>query len=134
MSMSGYAFDHIAVIVDDIDTTRAALEQAFGFQEEAVFEIESMSALFLTAGGLRVELLQLHEQEARRKRLGDGGSARIEHIAFAVDDIDAAYEAVRAVGLEPLGPPRDVEGFYRTFMVKPQSAGGVQYQVVQRYD
>jgi catechol 2,3-dioxygenase-like lactoylglutathione lyase family enzyme len=84
---------HIAIVVDDSEATAAFYSAAFGLKE--VFrqkndETRGQWAIYLTDGYINLALLPVE------RALG------VDHIGFAVDDVDAALQtAVTAGGVPP---------------------------------
>lgn len=122
--------DHIGVIVDDLAEAARTLRDVLGLTEGDHVERENLRSIFFACGDTEIELVELIDPDQRRERLG-GGEARIEHIAFEVDDLDAVYTALDALGVKPKTPPQAAER-YRTFFTRPETADGVAYQFVQR--
>jgi catechol 2,3-dioxygenase-like lactoylglutathione lyase family enzyme len=122
--------DHIGIIVDDLGEAERVFRDVLGLTEGDRIERENLRAVFFACGGTEIELVEVIDPEQRRERLGDG-EARIEHVAFEVDDLDAVYGALAALGVEPKAPPVAAER-YRTFFTRPETADGVGYQFLQR--
>lgn len=122
--------DHIGVIVDDLDEATRTLRDVLGLAEGDRVERPNLRSAFFSCGGTEIELVEILDEAERRDRLGDA-SARIEHIAFEVDDIDATYAALTALGVEAKAPPRAAER-YRMFFTRPETIDGIGYQFVQR--
>lgn len=122
--------DHIGIIVDDLAEAERTYSEVLGLTPGDRVERENLRSVFYDCGGTEVELVELIDPEQRRERLGDA-PARIEHVAFEVDDLDAVYDALSTLGVEPKGPPVQAER-YRTFFTRPESADGVGYQFVSR--
>ncbi|MBC3840383.1 hypothetical protein GXW82_09610 [Streptacidiphilus sp. 4-A2] len=125
--------DHIGVIVDDIDEARSLLE-SLGMRLERAQEVpeRNVRIAFYQCGDGRIELIEPTSEEGRRRRLGDGNQARIEHIGVEVDDVPQIMEAVRALGIGlttsepvPVGPNLNA-------WTQPETSDGIQFQLVQR--
>jgi catechol 2,3-dioxygenase-like lactoylglutathione lyase family enzyme len=122
--------DHIGVIVDDLDRAAATFRDVLGLTEGDSVERDTLRSVFFACGGTEIELVEILDPEQRQERLG-ADQARIEHIAFEVDDLDATYAALGALGIEAKAPPRAAER-YRTFFTRAETANGIAYQFVQR--
>ena len=122
--------DHIGIIVDDLAEAERTYRETLGLTPGDRVERENLRAVFYDCGGTEVELVEVIDPEQRRERLGDG-SARIEHVAFEVDDLDEVYAALAALGVEAKGEPVQAER-YRTFFTRPETLDGVGYQFLQR--
>lgn len=125
--------DHIGVIVDNLDEACAFVSERFNLEPDQTIDREDLRAVFFPCGETRIELLEILEPEARRQRLGDGQSARIEHIAVEVDDVPEALAVLGALGIEANGPLQQ-SGGRETFWTQPSTTDGVMYQFVAPRD
>ncbi|OKJ99620.1 hypothetical protein AMK26_26740 [Streptomyces sp. CB03234] len=125
--------DHIGVVVDDIDEARAFLE-SLGMRLERAQEVpeRNVKIAFYQCGDGRIELIEPTNQESRRRRLGEGNQARIEHIGVEVDDVPRIIKAVQGLGVDftttepvPVGPNLNA-------WTRPETSDGIQFQLVQR--
>ena len=83
---------HIAIVVDDSEKTAAFYTSAFGLKE--VFrqkndETNGQWAIYLTDGYINMALLPV------KRAIG------VDHIGFAVDDVEAAVHTAVAAGAVP---------------------------------
>jgi catechol 2,3-dioxygenase-like lactoylglutathione lyase family enzyme len=83
---------HIAIVVDDAEATAAFYTSAFGLKE--VFrqrndETAPQWAIYLTDGYINLALLPV------KRALG------VDHIGFAVDDVDGALQTAVSAGAVP---------------------------------
>jgi catechol 2,3-dioxygenase-like lactoylglutathione lyase family enzyme len=122
--------DHIGVVVEALDSAERLLADGFGLRVEREVQREDLHAKFLGRGDATIELISVADPEQRSARLR-GERARIEHIAFEVDDLERAIAALGALGMEPAGPPRESAGALTVF-TKPETSGGLMFQFVQR--
>ncbi len=125
--------DHIGVIVDNLAEARRWME-AFGLPLRRSVDIpeRQVHGEFYAVGDLDIELIEIGNPEERRRRLGDGKRARIEHIAVEVDDLGAATARVAALGGQTTAPtPRETNGKLNFWTVE-ETTGGISYQLVQR--
>lgn len=70
------------------------------------------------------------DPELRAKRLGDR-TARIEHIAIEVEDLEAALETLEAIGVRPNAAPRRSDDSV-SIWTDPDTTDGVSYQFMQK--
>jgi catechol 2,3-dioxygenase-like lactoylglutathione lyase family enzyme len=120
--------DHVGVVVDDLAEACALLTERFGLEPTDTIDREDLRAVFFPCGETRVELLEILEPEARKRRLGDG-TARIEHIAFEVDDVQGTLAILETLGIEANGPMQQSAG-RDTFWTAPNTSDGVMYQFI----
>lgn len=82
---------------------------AFAAQVTGVPDADISTAVLTAPGGHQVELMQFHqphEQDQPRPRQSDPGSM---HLAFAVDDLDAALAEMARAGWTAAGTPQVTE-------------------------
>ena len=123
-------FDHVGVIVDDLDDV-AQLLLALGLQPGETHDREDLRVAFFSCGNASLEIIEPRDAELRRKRLGEGNRARIEHIALEVGDLGAALAALGALGVQPNAPPRYLPD-RSMFWTEPETSDGIMFQFVQR--
>jgi extradiol dioxygenase family protein len=81
--------------------------------------------------GARVELIQIADEKARERRLGDA-EARVEHIALEVEDVLALIEQLKAKGVhfttdEPVRVRENL-----VVWTLPETSAGVMWQLFSR--
>ena len=126
--------DHIGVAVESIDDALALYQQALGMPlvHRETVESQGVDAALLDVGDGHVELLQpLGADTAVGKFLARRGPG-LHHVAYRVDDVRAALEALRRVGLRLIDeqPRTGIRGSQVAF-VHPASTGGVLTEIVQ---
>jgi methylmalonyl-CoA/ethylmalonyl-CoA epimerase len=126
--------DHVGVAVDDLDAAIALHEQTYGLvlAHREVVEAQGVEAVLLDVGESHVELLRpLRPDTAVGRFLASRGPG-LHHVAYAVADIVAALEALRAQGMALIDEtPRVGIRDSRVAFVHPRSAGGVLTEIVQ---
>jgi methylmalonyl-CoA/ethylmalonyl-CoA epimerase len=128
MPMRLTGIDHVGVVVDNLEDACELLEHGLGLQPQERLEREDLRSAFFACGDMRIEVIEITEPDARRARLGRG-PARIEHIAFVADDLDATIIALNALGIQPLAPPRP-SGENLTFWTDPDTSDGMMFQFI----
>jgi len=119
--------DHIGIAVDDIEVALQMYAGPLGLKLEHIEEVSSQGirSYHLPVGESRLELLaSLTETSPIAKFLARNGPG-IHHIAFAVDDLDAARAKMVASGLAPIGEPSLGADGKRIQFFHPKSTGGV---------
>ena len=122
--------DHIGVIVDDL-AEAVGLLRSLGLADGPTLERDDLNAAFFPCGDVSIEVIEILDPDQRRRRLGEGARARIEHIAIEVDDLDATLAALAALGIEADAPPREVLGSV-TFWTDAETSDGVRYQFLEK--
>ncbi|MEI2702629.1 MAG: methylmalonyl-CoA epimerase [Baekduia sp.] len=126
--------DHIGVAVEDLDAAIILYERDYEMalvHRETVAE-QGVEAVLLDVGENHVELLApLGPDTPVGKFLAKNGPG-IHHVAFQVDDIDAALAAVREAGLKAIdAEPRIGIRGSRVAFLHPRSTGGVLTEIVE---
>jgi methylmalonyl-CoA epimerase len=126
--------DHIGVAVEAIEPAMELYRDAFGLgvAHREVVEEQGVEAVLLDVGENHVELLApLSPETPVGKFLASRGPG-LHHVAYQVQDIDAALDACRRVGLKLIDeqPRTGIRGSRVAFM-HPRATGGVLTEIVQ---
>jgi methylmalonyl-CoA/ethylmalonyl-CoA epimerase len=126
--------DHVGVAVEDLDGALALYGESFAMElayRETV-ESQGVEAVLLDVGDGHVELLApLGPDTAVGKYLAKNGPG-LHHVAYAVDDIDAALERIAATGIRLIDEqPRIGIRESRVAFLHPRSTGGVLTEIVE---
>ncbi len=88
-----YEVAHIGLVVKDADRSARFYSDVLGCQPSDIYEDDRIKIAFLKAGTQTIELVQYREGEKEQRRAGV-----VDHIAFKVNDIDAAVARLREKG------------------------------------
>jgi methylmalonyl-CoA/ethylmalonyl-CoA epimerase len=126
--------DHIGVAVEDLDAAIALYEQSFEMElaHRETVESQGVEAVLLDVGDGHVELLRpLGPDTAVGKFLAKKGTG-LHHVAYAVEDIDAALGRLAEAGLELIDREArtGIRGS-RVAFLHPRSTGGVLTEIVE---
>lgn len=126
--------DHIGVAVEDIDAAIELYRDSFGMElaHRETVESQGVEAVLLDVGDGHVELLApLGPDTPVGKYLAKNG-AGLHHVAYAVDDIDAALTQIAAAGIQLIDTePRVGIRDSRVAFLHPRSTGGVLTEIVE---
>jgi methylmalonyl-CoA/ethylmalonyl-CoA epimerase len=126
--------DHIGVATDDLDGALALYEQTFSMPlvHRETVESQGVEAVLLDVGDGHVELLQPLGPDTPVGKYLDKRGPGLHHVAYAVDDIDAALGKLKAAGVELIDqePRRGIRNSQVAF-VHPRATGGVLTEVIQ---
>jgi methylmalonyl-CoA/ethylmalonyl-CoA epimerase len=124
---------HLGFAVENLDEAVSTYERLFGAELEGRDEGEGLRAANVLVGGGRIELLEpQHEETPIAKFIAKRGPG-MHHVAYAVDDIDAELEALRAGGAELLDErPRQGLFGHQIAFAHPDSVHGVLTELVAR--
>jgi methylmalonyl-CoA/ethylmalonyl-CoA epimerase len=126
--------DHVGVAVDDLDAAIALHEDAYGMApaHREVVEEQGVEAVLLDVGSSHVELLRPLQPDTAVGRFLASRGPGLHHVAYRVDDIEAALADLRDRGLRLIDEtPRVGIRDSRVAFIHPQSAGGVLTEIVQ---
>lgn len=126
--------DHIGVAVEDIDAAIALYRDSFEMElaHRETVESQGVEAVLLDIGDGHVELLApLGPDTPVGKYMAKNG-AGLHHVAYAVDDIDAALKGIAAAGVQLIdSEPRVGIRDSRVAFLHPRSTGGVLTEIVE---
>jgi methylmalonyl-CoA epimerase len=127
------AIHHVGVAVDDLDAAVATYERLFGgrLEHRERVEEQGVEAASMRIGDSRVELLAALGEDTPVGRFLAKRGPGMHHVAYAVDDVEAALTSLAAAGAE-LIDPRPRRGMFglEVAFVHPESAHGVLSEVV----
>ena len=126
--------DHVGVAVEDVDAALALYQEGFEMElahRETVAE-QGVEAVLLDVGDGHVELLApLGPDTPVGKFIAKNGPG-LHHVAYAVDDVDAALERLAAAGIKLIdSEPRIGIRESRVAFLHPRSTGGVLTEIVE---
>ena len=126
--------DHVGVAVDDLDAALALYEGDLGMtlvHRETVAE-QGVEAVLLDVGATHVELLRpLGPETAVGRFLAKRGPG-LHHVAYRVEEIEAALAELRARGITLIDErPRTGIRQSRVAFLHPKSTGGVLTELVE---
>jgi catechol 2,3-dioxygenase-like lactoylglutathione lyase family enzyme len=120
--------DHVGIVVADLEEASRFLEGVLGLAPAFRADSAQFRTAFFDCGATRIEALEPIDEATRAQRLGDG-PARVDHVAFAVADLDAAVAALADRGVEVT--PEAFSDGRRTCWTVPATSGGLIYQLIE---
>jgi methylmalonyl-CoA/ethylmalonyl-CoA epimerase len=126
--------DHIGVAVEDLGAALALYSGPLGLSgvhRETVAE-QGVEAALLDVGDGHVELLAPLDPDSPVGRFLNRRGPGLHHVAYRVQDIDAALQEARAAGLRLLDEQSrtGIRGS-RVAFLHPEATGGVLTEIVQ---
>jgi methylmalonyl-CoA epimerase len=103
-------FDHIGVVVEDLQKAMDALSHYFSFEVREVMEIKdaAIRIAFYPLGTGQMELIEFQKPLAGVDPMVTRPGAGVQHVAFQVDDFQQALKTLTAKGLKLVkGFPRN---------------------------
>lgn len=133
---------HIGILVSDLAQAEAFATETLGLAvvKRLALPEESTRATLVDGGGVRLELIAIDDPQLRTRRCRmPNAPAEIEHVAFAVDDVDAEARRLREHGLRfsaSVARPREtheplVIGATRSLFSIPSTSAGLTWQLIE---
>jgi methylmalonyl-CoA/ethylmalonyl-CoA epimerase len=125
--------NHLGVIVTDLDDATRSFTEHLGLSLDHVEQYgDELDIAFLPCGETLVELIKPRtDQGSNADYLREHGPG-IQHMAFEVDDLDAALAELAERGVEPLGDaPMPGAGGTRIAFLDPKSFGGILVELCE---
>jgi methylmalonyl-CoA epimerase len=128
-------FDHVAIVVKDLDATLALYTQTLGFEQvyREIVADQGIEAVGLRAGDAVIELLRPLDEDSPMARYRGDAATKLHHTAYRVDDIVAKLAELKAKGVRLIdeSPRKGAHGNTIAFL-HPKSTGGVLIELCQR--
>jgi methylmalonyl-CoA/ethylmalonyl-CoA epimerase len=126
--------DHVGIATDDLDGSIELFQAAFGMPlaHRETVSSQGVEAALLDVGEGHIELLRPLGAETVVGRFIERQGPGLHHVAYAVADIDAALEAVKATGLRLIDQQArpGIRGS-RVAFLHPRSTAGVLTEIVE---
>jgi methylmalonyl-CoA epimerase len=126
--------DHVAIAVEDIDAAIALFENVLGLKVTHREEIAGYGVRVATiaTGGTDVELVQGTTPDSPITKFVAARGPGMHHVAFEVDDIEAALAGMKERGVDLIDPtPRPGKQGSRVAFIHPKATGRVLCELVQ---
>ena len=124
---------HLGVAVADLDEALETYRRLFGasLEHRSTVADQGVDALSLLVGSSRIELLAPTTEDSPVGRFLSSRGPGMHHVAYAVDDVEAALTALVQAGAELIdeAPRTGLFGFELAF-VHPDAVHGVLTEVV----
>ena len=125
--------NHLGVIVEDMDAAIAGFQDRLGLplaKTEVYADI--LDIAFLPCGDTQVELICPREQDDPAARYLREHGPGIQHVAFEVEDLEAALAELGERGVETIGEaPRPGADDTIIAFLDPRSFGGILVELCQ---
>jgi methylmalonyl-CoA/ethylmalonyl-CoA epimerase len=126
--------DHIGVAVSDLDSAIALYEGTLGMPvaHRETVESQGVEAVLLDVGEGHVELLRPLGPDTPVGKFVERSGEGLHHVAYAVDDIEAALDGLKEQGVELIdSEPRIGIRNSRVAFVHPKATGRVLTEIVE---
>ena len=125
--MTVMKLDHVGIIVKNVEATAAAVERTIGLKLAEIANYKDILRIgFVPIGGVDIELLEPTTSDGLNAEfLRDRGEG-VHHMAFQVDNLDAAVAAAVEQGAQViLGPTEGARGKRIVFLAGDELGGTI---------
>lgn len=125
---------HLGYAVEDLDSAARFYRDNFDARpsEREAVEEQGIVATMFGVGESRIELVQPTRPDSPVGRFLDKRGEGFHHVAYQVDDIEAALSELREKGVELIDEvPRTGAGGTRMAFIHPEDAFGVLTELVE---
>ncbi len=125
---------HLGVAVKDLEPVKKLYADNLNLKAHHEEEVASqkVKVSFLQVGETNIELLLATSPESPIAKYVDSKGEGIHHIAFEVEDIDAAVEELKAAGIRMIDEkPREGAHGARIAFIHPKATHGVLIELCQ---
>ena len=125
--------NHLGVIVSDLDDATRSFTEHLDLSLDHVEQYgDELDIAFLPCGETLVELIKPRTNEGANADYLRQHGPGIQHVAFEVDDLDAALAELAERGVEPLGDaPMPGAGGTRIAFLDPKAFGGILVELCE---
>jgi methylmalonyl-CoA/ethylmalonyl-CoA epimerase len=126
--------DHIAIVVEDIESTLGFWREALGLELEHVVDVPEQKSMvaFLPIGDSEIELVKPTTDDSGVARYLQKRGPGMHHICFEVDDIEAVLAQLKGKGVRLINdtPIAGSDGKKLAF-IHPESTHGVLVELYE---
>lgn len=127
--------DHIGIAVESLDSALPVWEGFLGLPLHGTEDVaeQKVRTAFFPIGDTEVELLESTDPEGPIGKFIANKGQGVHHLAFRVDDIEAALAELKAKGVRLIDEkPRYGAGGARIAFLHPKATGGVLIEISER--
>ncbi len=127
--------DHLGIAVNSIDQGKNFWTDILGLQFEGTETVaeQKVTTAFFPVGESEVELLESTAPDGPIARYLEKKGEGIQHVAFRVDDIEAALQELKQKGVRLIDEkPRQGAGGAKIAFLHPKSTNGVLVELCER--
>ena len=131
--MKPVKINHVAIVVQDIDSALGFWQQAFGLTLDHIEEVPSQKSkvAFLPLGESEIELVQPTTTDSGLAAFLEKRGEGLHHVCIEVEDIDAALADLKSKGIRLINEvPEELPGRKMAF-IHPKAASGVLVELYQ---
>ncbi len=126
--------EHIGIAVKNLNDSIKFFEEVLGLKCYGIEEVkdQKVKTAFFLIGKTKIELLESTESDGPVAKFIEKRGEGVHHIAYAVDDINAALKETESKGIQLIDkePRKGAEGLTIAFL-HPKSTNGVLTEFVE---
>lgn len=133
--MNVLKIDHLGIAVNSIDDGKNFWTDVLGlsFEGTETVEAQKVTTAFFPVGESEVELLESTAPDGPVAKYIEKRGQGIQHIAFRVENIEAALEELKEKGVRLIDEkPRNGAGGAKIAFLHPKATGGVLVELCER--
>ena len=133
--MKGLTLDHLGIAVNRVDEGKKFWSDILGLDFEGTETVaeQKVTTAFFPVGESEVELLESTAPDGPVAKYIEKKGTGIQHVAFRVEDIDAALAELKEKGVKLIDQePRIGAGGARIAFLHPKATGGVLVELCER--
>jgi methylmalonyl-CoA/ethylmalonyl-CoA epimerase len=126
--------DHVGIVVADLGEAKRFVSEVLQLpldRENDATGVLGVRTAFFRCGNADVELIEPVDPDERRKRLGGDVRARVEHIAFEVDELPSVLGTLQGLGVRMTTDEPVPVGDRLNAFTRPETTEDVVYQFFQ---
>lgn len=127
--------DHLGIAVNSIDEGKGFWQTVLGlpFEGQETVSSQKVTTAFMPVGESEVELLESTTDDGPIAKYIEKRGQGIQHVAFRVEDIEAALEELKQNGVKLIDEtPRKGAGGAKIAFLHPKATGGVLVELCER--
>ena len=127
--------DHVGIAVENLEASLAVYEGILGMKLHGTEEVveQKVRTAFLPLGETELELLESTDPEGPIGKFIAAKGQGVQHLAFRVDDLEAALAELKAKGVRLIDEkPRYGAGGARIAFLHPKATNGVLVELCER--
>lgn len=125
---------HLGIAVKELEPVKKLYGEHLNLEghHEEVVESQKVKVSFFKVGETNIELLEATSPDSPIAKFLEKSGEGIHHIAFEVEDIDAAVEELKAAGIRMIDEkPREGAHGARIAFIHPKATHGVLIELCQ---
>jgi methylmalonyl-CoA/ethylmalonyl-CoA epimerase len=125
--------NHLGILVEDLDGAVRSFTENLGLSLDHVERYgEQLDIAFLPCGETLVELIKPLTNEGWNAEYLEEQGPSLQHVAFEVEDLEAALDELKARGVDTMGDaPIPGAGGMRIAFLDPRAFGGILVELCE---